>query len=35
MAALARGDDPRAIAASWVPALAEFKARRAKYLLYP
>ena len=35
MSALARGDDPRAIAASWVPALAEFKARRAKYLLYP
>ena len=35
MAALARGDDPRAIAASWAPALAEFKARRAKYLLYP
>jgi uncharacterized protein YbbC (DUF1343 family) len=35
MAALTRGDDPRAIAASWAPALAEFKARRAKYLLYP
>ena len=35
MAALARGDDPRAIAASWAPALAAFKSRRAKYLLYP
>jgi uncharacterized protein YbbC (DUF1343 family) len=35
MEALRRGDDPRAIAASWAPALAEFKARRAKYLLYP
>ena len=34
MAALARGDDPRAIAASWAPALAEFKARREKALLY-
>jgi uncharacterized protein YbbC (DUF1343 family) len=34
MAALARGDDPHAIAASWAPALAEFKARREKYLLY-
>ena len=34
MAALARGDDPRAIAAGWAPALAEFKARREKYLLY-
>jgi len=35
MAALARGDDPRAIAASWAADLAAFKARRAKYLLYP
>jgi uncharacterized protein YbbC (DUF1343 family) len=35
MAALARGDDPRTIAASWSPALAEFNARRAEYLLYP
>jgi uncharacterized protein YbbC (DUF1343 family) len=35
MAALNRGDDPRAIAATWAPALAQFKARRAKYLLYP
>jgi SSS family transporter len=35
MAALARGDDPRAIAASWAPDLAAFKARRAQFLLYP
>jgi SSS family transporter len=35
MAALARGDDPRAIAAGWAAGLAEFKQRRAKYLLYP
>ncbi|HXE06658.1 MAG TPA: sodium/solute symporter [Acidobacteriaceae bacterium] len=35
MAALVRGDDPRAIAAAWKPALDAFKARRAKYLLYP
>jgi uncharacterized protein YbbC (DUF1343 family) len=35
MAALEHGDDPRAIAASWGPALAAFKARREKYLLYP
>jgi uncharacterized protein YbbC (DUF1343 family) len=35
MAALARGDDPRAIAASWAADLTAFKARRAKYLLYP
>jgi uncharacterized protein YbbC (DUF1343 family) len=34
MAALARGDDPRAIAASWVAGLAAFKQRRDKYLLY-
>ncbi|HEY4381543.1 MAG TPA: DUF1343 domain-containing protein [Acidobacteriaceae bacterium] len=34
MAALARDDDPRAIAATWAPALAAFKERRAKYLLY-
>jgi SSS family transporter len=33
--ALRRGDDPRAIAAGWAPALAEFNARRSKYLLYP
>jgi SSS family transporter len=35
MAALERGDDPRAIAAAWKPALDDFKERRAKYLLYP
>jgi SSS family transporter len=35
MAGLARGDDPRAIAAGWAAALDAFKARRAKYLLYP
>jgi SSS family transporter len=35
MAAITRGDDPRAIAASWASALADFKARRARYLLYP
>jgi uncharacterized protein YbbC (DUF1343 family) len=34
MAALARGDDPRTIAASWVADLAAFKQRREKYLLY-
>jgi len=34
MAALTRGDDPRAIAAGWTTALANFKARRAQYLLY-
>ena len=33
-AALARGDDPRTIAASWSAALAAFRARRAPYLLY-
>ena len=32
--ALRRGDDPHAIAAGWAPALAEFNARRNKYLLY-
>ncbi len=35
MEQLERGDDPRAIAASWAKSLDEFKARRAKYLLYP
>jgi SSS family transporter len=35
MAALERGDDPRAIAATWAAPLAEFRARREKYLLYP
>jgi SSS family transporter len=34
MAALARGDDPRTIAASWAQGLADFKARRANYLIY-
>ena len=34
MAALKRGDDPRAIAAGWVQGLADFKARREKYLIY-
>jgi SSS family transporter len=34
MAALARGDDPRTIAASWAADLAAFKQRREKYLLY-
>jgi SSS family transporter len=32
--ALEKGTDPREIAASWQPALAAFKARRARYLLY-
>jgi len=35
MAALEHGDDPRTIAAGWASALADFKARRAKYLIYP
>jgi SSS family transporter len=35
MAALERGDDPRTIAAGWASALVDFKARRAKYLIYP
>jgi uncharacterized protein YbbC (DUF1343 family) len=34
MAALERGDDPRDIARSWGPALAAFRDRREKYLLY-
>ncbi len=34
MAALARGDDPRAIAAAWASALATFEERRAKVLIY-
>jgi uncharacterized protein YbbC (DUF1343 family) len=34
MSALVRGDDPRAIAASWASALADFRSRREKYLLY-
>jgi uncharacterized protein YbbC (DUF1343 family) len=32
--AIARGDDPRSIAASWQPGLAEFKSTREQYLLY-
>jgi SSS family transporter len=32
--AVKRGDDPRSIAASWQPALDQFKAARAKVLLY-
>lgn len=32
--AIQRGDDPRSIAASWQPALDEFKAAREQYLLY-
>jgi len=35
MAALARGDDPRLIAAAWAAALEQFKQQRTKYLLYP
>jgi SSS family transporter len=34
MAALARGDDPRAIAAGWKAGLDAFRMRRAGYLLY-
>jgi SSS family transporter len=34
MEALARGEDPKAIAARWTPALANFKSQRQKYLLY-
>jgi len=32
--AIARGDDPRTIAAAWQPALAQFKAACAPILLY-
>ena len=35
MTAIGRGNDPRSIAAAWKPALDDFKAHRAKYLLYP
>jgi len=35
MRALERGDDPRAIAAGWQPALSAFRERRQPYLLYP
>ncbi len=34
MDAIARGDDPRMIAQGWRPGLAEFEAKREKYLLY-
>jgi uncharacterized protein YbbC (DUF1343 family) len=34
MAALTRGDDPRAIAAGWTQGLLDFKAQREKYLIY-
>jgi SSS family transporter len=34
MAALARGDDPRTIAAGWAQGLTDFKARREKVLIY-
>ncbi|SFS20619.1 transporter, SSS family [Granulicella pectinivorans] len=34
LAALTRGDDPRAIAASWKPSLDAFRAKRIPYLLY-
>ncbi|SEF49546.1 transporter, SSS family [Bryocella elongata] len=34
MDAIARGDDPRAIAQSWQPGLAAFQAERTKILLY-
>jgi SSS family transporter len=33
-AALARGDDPHTIAASWASAIATFRTRREPYLLY-
>ena len=32
--ALGRGDDPRAIAAGWAQGLADFQAKREKYLIY-
>ena len=32
--AVARGDDPRAIAQSWQDELQKFRELRAKYLLY-
>jgi uncharacterized protein YbbC (DUF1343 family) len=34
MQALARGEDPRTIAAQWKPALSQFRDKREKYLLY-
>jgi uncharacterized protein YbbC (DUF1343 family) len=35
MDAISRGDDPRAIAATWQPALDRFKTATAPYKLYP
>ncbi len=35
MEALGRGEDPRVIAEGWRAGLEAFRARRAKYLLYP
>ena len=35
LAALQRGDDPRALAATWQPALEAFRKKRIPYLLYP
>jgi hypothetical protein len=34
VAAIARGDDPRAITAGWEADIAAFRERRAPYLLY-
>ncbi len=34
MRALEQGTDPRRIAEAWQPGLAEFRARRARYLIY-
>jgi uncharacterized protein YbbC (DUF1343 family) len=34
MDALEKGIDPREIAAGWVAGIAEFKAKREKYLIY-
>jgi hypothetical protein len=31
---LERGDDPKGIVAGWAAELAEFRAMRAKYLIY-
>ena len=32
--AITRGDDPRSIAATWQPALTDYKTAREQYLLY-
>jgi SSS family transporter len=34
LAAITRGDDPRSIAATWQPALTDYKNAREQYLLY-